>query len=74
LQTGKSDRAAQALGRAAARIVQELIIKKADDSFTSGWYTNGRVTGKAMLDRVAAVPSRGVGASALPLRRSTAEA
>ncbi len=59
--------------REAARIVQELTIRKADGSFTSGWHTNNRQTGKAMLDRVASVPSGGVGASALPPSRGAIE-
>ncbi len=40
--------------REAARIVQELTIPKPDGGFASGWHTNNRTTGQAMLDRVAA--------------------
>jgi integrase len=50
--------------REAARIVQELTIKKTDGSFTSGWHTNNRALGQAMLARVRAASSQPDGASA----------
>ncbi len=55
--------------REAARIVQERTIKKRDGSFASGWHTNARDVGKAMLDRVAAIPRGSIVRSA-PLQTS----
>ncbi|MFG6443006.1 DUF6538 domain-containing protein [Roseateles sp. LKC17W] len=52
--------------REAARIVQALTIKKRDGSFVSGWHTNNRVVGQAMLDRLAATPRNAVNRSAAP--------
>ncbi|WP_140628288.1 site-specific integrase [Methylibium rhizosphaerae] len=50
--------------REAARIVQELTVKKPDGSFSSGWHTNNRALAQAMLDRVCATASQPNGAVA----------
>lgn len=56
----------------AARVVQELTIKKPDGSFSSGWHTNNRVLAKEMLARVAAVPSQAPGCPTSPAALPTA--
>lgn len=52
--------------REAARIVQERTVRKRDGSFASGWHTNSREVGKAMLDRLAAIPRSTGSRSAVP--------
>ncbi|WP_422012771.1 DUF6538 domain-containing protein [Roseateles sp.] len=57
--------------REAARIVQERTVKRPDGSFASGWHSNSREIGKAMLDRVAAIPRSDVCRPAIRQPRSS---